>query len=44
MPAKGTLARGQVVDQTYEVVFYIGEGAFGEVYRVKHRYLELIRK
>ncbi len=39
MAAKGTLAKGQVIDQTYEVLFYIGEGAFGEVYRVKHRHL-----
>jgi len=39
MPSKGALTKGQVVDQTYEVVFYIGEGAFGEVYRVKHRHL-----
>lgn len=35
----GTLAREQVVDETYEVLFYIGEGAFGEVYRVQHKYL-----
>jgi serine/threonine-protein kinase len=39
MHSIGTLAKGQVVDQTYEVVFFIGEGAFGEVYRVKHRHL-----
>ena len=36
MKKRGTLARGQVIDGTYEVLFYIGEGAFGEVYRVQH--------
>ena len=39
MKKRGTLARGQVIDGTYEVLFYIGEGAFGEVYRVQHKYL-----
>lgn len=39
MAKRGTLSRGQVIDGTYEVLFYIGEGAFGEVYRVQHKYL-----
>ena len=39
MKRRGSLARGQVVDGTYEVLFFIGEGAFGEVYRVQHKYL-----
>lgn len=39
MKKRGTLTRGQVIDGTYEVLFYIGEGAFGEVYRVQHKYL-----
>ena len=39
MKKRGTLARGYVIDGTYEVLFYIGEGAFGEVYRVQHKYL-----
>lgn len=39
MKKRGTLKRGQVIDGTYEILFYIGEGAFGEVYRVQHKYL-----
>ena len=35
----GILEKGEVVDDTYEVQFFIGEGAFGEVYRVIHRHL-----
>lgn len=35
----GLLRKAQVIENTYEVLFYIGEGAFGEVYRVNHRYL-----
>lgn len=30
---------GEVINDTYEVQFFLGEGAFGEVYRVKHKYL-----
>src|SRR5512141_1233487 len=30
---------GQVVRDTYEVERFLGEGAFAEVYRVKHRFL-----
>lgn len=33
------LNKGEVVNGTYTVKFLIGKGAFGEVYRVKHRYL-----
>jgi serine/threonine-protein kinase len=33
------LREGQVVRKTYEVEKFIGEGAFAEVYRVKHRFL-----
>lgn len=34
-----TLAKGETIDDTYEVLFFIGEGAFGETYRVKHKFL-----
>lgn len=34
-----TLAKGEIIDDTYEVLFFIGEGAFGETYRVKHKFL-----
>lgn len=37
----GILSKGELVNNTYEVQFFIGEGAFGEVYRVKHKYLGL---
>jgi transitional endoplasmic reticulum ATPase len=33
------LTKGEIINDTYEVQFFIGEGAFGEVYRVKHKYL-----
>ncbi len=33
------LDKGETINDTYEVQFYLGEGAFGEVYRVKHKYL-----
>ena len=36
---KGILSKGEIINDTYEVQFFIGEGAFGEVYRVKHKYL-----
>lgn len=38
---KEILQKGEIVNNTYEVQFFIGEGAFGEVYRVKHKYLGL---
>lgn len=31
------LRRGQEINDTYGVIHFIGRGAFGEVYRVKHR-------
>ncbi len=33
------LQEGQIIRGTYEVERFIGEGAFAEVYRVKHRFL-----
>jgi serine/threonine protein kinase len=33
------LKEGEVVRDTYEVERFLGEGAFAEVYRVKHRFL-----
>lgn len=33
------LRDGQIVRSTYEVERFLGEGAFAEVYRVKHRFL-----
>jgi len=33
------LFKGDNISDTYEIQFFIGEGAFGEVYRVKHKYL-----
>lgn len=39
--ANGILYKGEVINNTYEVQFFIGEGGFGEVYRVKHKYLGL---
>lgn len=33
------LAEGQTVRDTYEVERLLGEGAFAEVYRVRHRFL-----
>lgn len=35
----GLLRKGQVIHGTYEVERLVGEGAFAEVYRVKHRFL-----
>lgn len=39
--ANGILSKGDIINSTYEVQFFIGEGGFGEVYRVKHKYLGL---
>ena len=33
------LDRGEIINDTYEVLFHIGRGAFGEVYRVQHKFL-----
>src|ERR1039458_6170713 len=33
------LKEGEVIRDTYEVEHFLGEGAFAEVYRVKHRFL-----
>jgi transitional endoplasmic reticulum ATPase len=33
------LSKGEIVNETYEIQFFIGQGAFGEVYRVKHKFL-----
>ncbi|HVT04950.1 MAG TPA: serine/threonine protein kinase, partial [Thermoanaerobaculia bacterium] len=33
------LESGQVIRDTYEVERFLGEGAFAEVYRVRHRFL-----
>jgi len=35
----GLLIEGQIINETYEVERFLGEGAFAEVYRVKHRFL-----
>lgn len=35
------LKKGEVVNDTYTVQCFIGQGAFGEVYRVRHRFLGL---
>ena len=36
---QGTLPKGEVINDTYEIRLFIGEGAFGQVYRVKHKHL-----
>jgi serine/threonine-protein kinase len=33
------LEEGQTIRETYEVERFLGQGAFAEVYRVKHRFL-----
>ena len=35
----GLLNEGQIIRETYEVERFLGEGAFAEVYRVRHRFL-----
>src|SRR5271170_7139847 len=37
--ATALLEPGMVLRDTYEVERFLGEGAFAEVYRVKHRFL-----
>ena len=39
-PQNNTLTRGEIINNTYEVNFFIGQGAFGEVYRVKHKFFD----
>jgi len=43
MPAskRNILSRGEILDDTYEIDFFIGEGAFGEVYLAKHKFMGL---
>jgi len=36
-----TLTKGEIINETYEIQSLIGQGAFGEVYKVKHKYLGL---
>jgi len=33
------LSKGEIINDTYEVQSKIGQGAFGEVYKVKHKYM-----
>jgi len=33
------LSDGEIIKETYEIERFLGEGAFAEVYRVKHRFL-----
>jgi len=40
-PQDNVLQKGSVINNTYEVQCFIGRGAFGEVYRVKHKFLGL---
>ena len=35
------LNKSELINSTYEIQFFIGEGAFGEVYRVKHKFLDV---
>ena len=34
------LGKGEIINSIYEVSFFIGQGAFGEVYRVKHKFFD----
>jgi serine/threonine-protein kinase len=36
--SKGLFQEGQIIRGTYEIERFLGEGAFAEVYRVKHRF------
>lgn len=38
-PKSTILKKGDQLNDTYKVICFIGMGAFGEVYRVKHKYL-----
>ena len=35
----GLLQENQIIRDTYEVERFLGEGAFAEVYRVRHKFL-----
>ena len=35
------LKKNELINETYEVQCHVGQGAFGEVYRVKHKFLGL---
>ena len=35
------LSKGEIINKTYEIQSFIGEGAFGQVYRVNHKFLGL---
>jgi|TARA_B100001971_G_scaffold207653_1_gene228144 serine/threonine-protein kinase len=39
-PINTILSKGELINNTYEVNFFIGQGAFGEVYRVKHKFFD----
>ena len=41
MKKKGILKKGDIINDTLQVKFFIGQGMFGEVYRVKHKHLGL---
>ena len=34
------LENGEIINNTYEIGSFIGEGAFGEVYRVRHKFFD----
>ncbi len=37
------LQNGDLINDTYEIQFFIGQGAFGEVYRVKHKFFNKLQ-
>ena len=37
---KHILSKGEIINDRYEISFFIDQGAFGEVYRVKHKFFE----
>ena len=37
---KMTLRKGELINDTYKIEFFIGQGAFGEVYRVRHKFFD----
>ena len=38
---KPILSKGEIINKTYQIQTFIGEGKFGQVYRVKHKFLGL---